>query len=396
MVCIGIDAAANKHDVCICNDTGEPFGKVFTIKNTKEEYEKLLGQIRAAKEYFHDDKVVLGIESTGSYSAIVIEYFSKYDWIDVILINPLMTSMYQQLRKVHYAKTDSIDAIGIANFIANTKKLRTYTPPSYHIRTLKELSREIYTINKNLCESINKLKATLHRYFPEYLTIFRDITSDASLYILCHFDKLKSFAKMKPENLMEKINKKSEGLITMSKSKTLIYEIKNTVGNIDDSITFIISMISNRIKLYKNSKDKIISLMEPLVKEYTPELLSIPGIGITLASGIISEIVNIENFQNADQLLAYAGLDPIVYESGQYKAINTRISKKGSSYLRNTLYFASFCVSKHDPYFKQFYDRKIAEGKKFRVVLGHVAKKLCRVIFSILKNHKDYICPIKL
>lgn len=395
MICIGIDAAANKHDVCICKDTGESFGKVFTIKNTKEDYEKLLGQIRAAKEHFHDDHIVLGIESTGSYSAVITEYFSKYDWIDVILINPLMTSMYQQFRKVHYAKTDAIDAAGIASFLATAKNLRTYTPPSYHIRSLKELSREIYTINKNICESVNKMRSVLHRNFPEYLNIFGDITSDASLYILSHFDKLKSFSKKDPKVLMKTINKKSKGLITLSKTQKLIDEIKNTVGNINDSISIVISMISGRIKLYKKDKEKIKRKMEPIVKECAPELLSIPGIGIELASGIISEIVDIDNFQNADQILAYAGLDPIVYESGQYKATNTRISKKGSSYLRSALYYSSFCVSIHDPYFKQFYDRKMAEGKKFRVVLGHVAKKLCRVIFYVLKNHKDYICPIK-
>lgn len=395
MICIGIDAAANKHDVCICHDTGETFGKVFTIKNNKDDYEKLLGKIKAAKEHFNDDKVTLGIESTGSYSAVIMEYFSKIEWIDVVLINPLMTSMYQQLRKVHYAKTDSIDATGIAAYLANTRNLRTYTPPSYHIRALKDLSRELYTINKNICESINKLKSLLHRCFPEYLDVFNNVTLSASLYILCHFDRLKTFSKKTPEELMKYINKKSDGQMTKAKAEKLIDSIKNSIGTVNDSMATVIILVSERIKLYNESKKKIIEVMEPLVEECAPELLTIPGIGISIASGLIAEIVDIDNFQNADQLLAFAGLDPIVYESGQYKAENTRISKKGSAYLRDSLYLASFCVSMHDPYFNQFYERKIAEGKKFRVVLGHVAKKLCRLIFCLLKNHKNYVCPIE-
>ena len=395
MVCVGIDAACNKHDVCITNDAGKIFGNVFTIKNTKEDYKKLLEQIKTAKEYFNDDKVTLGIESTGSYSSVITEFLAKEDDIDVILINPILTNMYQQLRKVHYAKTDTIDAIGIASFVATKPCIRTYTPPSYHIRELKEMYREVVNINKSLSKCKTRLKSTLHRYFPEYLYVFTDISSKSSLHILENYKDIRKLKNVNSEKLLKQINNKSGGNITRKKVRMLQEYVLNSIGDLSNYNGVVISCLARQISLYLEQKEELIKTMEPLIKEEGKELLSIPGINTILAAGILSEINNIDNFNNADQLVAYAGLDPIVYESGTYKAKNTRISKKGSSYLREALYYASFTVTQNDKNFNKYYCKKIDEGKKHRVVLGHVAKKLCRLIFCLLNKHKDYVSPIK-
>ena len=391
MICVGIDAASMKHDVCIANDKGVQFGKVFTIKNTKDDYEKLLGRIQAAKEYFNDADVRLGIESTGSYSAVLTEYLAGRDGLEVILINPILTNRYQQIRKVHYAKTDTIDAAGIAAYVASNPNVRTYTPPSYHLRALKEMYRDLVTLNKNITESKNKLKAALHRYFPEYLSVFSCVSSKASLCILMEYRDPRRLLKRKPETIRRSVNGKSGGHRTIKKAQELQQAVKNTVGNRQNYSGIVLKNIAERIVLFQKQKEELVSSRKPLVEEEAPELLTIPGISTILAAGIISEIISIANFQNADQLVAYAGLDPIVYESGTYKARNTRISKKGSAYLRDALYYASFCVSQRDEVFHAYYQKKISEGKKHRVVLGHISKKLCRLIFRLLTTHKGYV-----
>lgn len=393
MICVGIDAAADKHDVCIARDTGEQFGKVFRIRNRIEDYKKLLERIEAAKEHFHDAKVRLGIESTGSYSAVLLEFLAKEDGLEVVLINPILTSMYQQLRKVHYAKTDTIDATGIASFIASSQTVRTYTPPSYHVRTLKEMYRELMAIDKDLCESKNRLKSLLHRYFPEYLDVFGDICLKASLYVLGTCSDFRKYLNKDAGSLMRRINSKSGGNITEKKVTALQKAIEETVGDLDSFSYAVVHAVARRIQLYLDEKEELVGKMRPIVEDEAPELLTVPGISTTVAAGIISEIVCIGNFQNADQLVAYAGLDPIVYESGQYKATGTRISKKGSAYLREALYMASFTVAQHCEPIREYYIKKISEGKKHRVVLGHVAKKLCRLIFCLLSKHKPYVPP---
>ena len=106
---------------------------------------------------------------------------------------------------------------------------------------------------------------------------------------------------------------------------------------------------------------------------------------------IISEIGNINNFSNSDQLLAYAGLDPSVYESGQFESIHNKPSKRGSKYLRWAFHQASSIIWQHDNTFNEYYQKKIREGKHHYVAIGHIDKKLVRVIFSLLKNKSLFI-----
>lgn len=389
MICVGIDAAADKHDVCIIAEDGKPCMKTFTIRNSMEDYKKLLGRIQSAKELKKDDAVRIGIESTGSYSFVLLEYLER-NGMEVILINPCMTRMFQMMRSIHYAKTDRIDAGGIAEFIRSGAGLRTYSSPSYHIVELKEISREIASTDNAICMSVNRIKSLLHRFFPEYLGVFSDITAAASLYILREFKDPKELINTDPESLMKTINKGSVGLITKAKTIKLIDAATNTVGNLDIYAGDVISCVAKKIEAFHEEKRGLIAIMKPLVDKEAPELLSIPGIGYLLAGGIIAEI---GNFDNADQIVAYTGLDPVVYESGNYKAENTRVSKKGSSYLREMLYLASHCVGIYDPVFAAYVSKKLAEGKKYRNVMGHVSKKLCRLIMCLLKNHKNYVCP---
>lgn len=89
MICVGIDAASQKHDICIMNHDGEIFKRIFTIKNGKTEYKKLLNEIEAAKKFWKDSKVCIGIESTGVYSETLIDYLSKIEAYEIIYISNL-------------------------------------------------------------------------------------------------------------------------------------------------------------------------------------------------------------------------------------------------------------------------------------------------------------------
>lgn len=130
--------------------------------------------------------------------------------------------------------------------------------------------------------------------------------------------------------------------------------------------------------------------MVKIIKEHYPKILTIPGVGANTAAGIIGEVGQISNFHNADSLLAYAGLNPLVYQSGKYEAKHTRISKKGSSYLRNALTMVARAIVKNDKTFNQYYTKKRNEGKGYNTAICHVRKKLVRVIYSILKNDIEY------
>ena len=390
MIYVGIDVASEKHDVCIMSEHGEIFKSIFQIKNSKSEYKKLLGYINDAKKLFNDSKVRIGIESTGVYSTTILNSFNDDKDCSVVFINPLLTNMFQLSLKVHYAKTDKIDAKGICIFLSKNKDFYTYTPPLYTILQIKSLYRELIKYNKLINMTTNALTGKIHVVFPEFLRFFPKLKGVLPFELLKLYPIPSAYKGKHKDALANFCSKTSYGHFSEEQVEALLKAANETVGVYSSSDGLIIKQLVNIILLYRQSKEEIIKELVTLTKEHCPNLLSIPGIGAICAAGIIGEIGRIDNFRNADSLLAYAGLNPIVYESGKYKAENTKISKRGSSYLRNAIIISSRIIVKHDPTFMAYFNKKINEGESYNCAIGHVSKKLVRVIFHILKTNCEY------
>lgn len=391
MIYVGIDVASEKHDICIMSENGEIFGKKFQIQNTKDEYKKLLSKINEAKKFFKDSKVRIGIESTGVYSSTLLHYLSSIEGIEVIFINPVLTNMFQLSQTVHYAKTDSIDAEGICIYLQDKrKKLFTYTPPSYHSLQLKSLYREMVKMNKLINQSKNRLTGLIHIVFPEFLKIFKQIKGKTVFYLLKEYPTPNCYKGKHIDTLHKEINKIGKGRVLKDQLDNLLTLAKNSIGIYNRSDALLIRQLSSLILMLEEQKKELIDEMISIVKEHFPTILTIPGIGGNTAAGIIGEIGEISNFHNADSLLAFAGLNPLVYQSGKYEAKHTRISKKGSSYLRNALTMVARIIIIHDETFETYYNKKRNEGKCYNTAICHVRKKLVRVIFSIMTNNIEY------
>jgi transposase len=151
-----------------------------------------------------------------------------------------------------------------------------------------------------------------------------------------------------------------------------------------------IKILTDNILIFKKQRNTILHLLKQIDDEEYNLLLSIPGVGINTACGIIGEIVEINNFKNPNALLAYAGLNPLVHQSGKYEAKHTSNSKKGSRYLRNALIQVSRNIIIYNYDFNLYYKKKISEGKSYNCSIGHISKKLVGVIFYILKNKTPY------
>lgn len=392
MIYVGIDVASNKHDVCIMSEDRKIYGKKFQIGISKDEYKKLLNRIEDAKKLFKDSNVRIGIESTGVYSSTILNYFANINSCEVIFINPVLTSMFQLSESVHYAKTDSIDAEGICNYLIDKKnKLYTYTPPSYQIQKIKSLYRELIKLNKSINQISNRLTGLIHVTFPEFLKVFPKIKRKVVLSLLCSYPTPDAYKGKRLNTILKFGKEQSKGHFYSHQVEKLLEYSKNTVGVYCSSDALLIRQLSQTLLLFNEQKEEIIKELVKLVKDTCPILLTIPGVGANTAAGIIGEIGDITNFRNADSLLSFAGLDPIVYESGKFKAKSTPITKHGSSYLRNALIQISRIIIKHDNTFKNYFHKKLNEGKSYNCAIGHVSKKLVRVTFSILKNNKEFI-----
>lgn len=389
MICVGIDVASDKHDVCIMNQEGEIFKRIFTIHNSKTEYKKLLNEIEAAKKFWKDSKVSIGIESTGVYSGTLINYLSKIEAYEIIYINPILTNMFQHSEVIHYAKTDKIDAKGICNFLLDKRKrLYTYTPPSYTMLEMKSLGREMNHLNKQINKTINRLTGLLHIVFPEFFEVFDKVKGAACLeYLRLYPTPDMIVRKRSLDDIYNKLDNRGRKIDNLD---NLINLAKETVGHFTKSDAISIRFLASQLQLLYSQKEEMIDRMDTLVVENAMNLAWIPGMGPITACTIMGEIGDITNFHGADSLVAYAGINPMVYQSGKYEAEGLSMSKKGSSYLRNAIILVSRLIIQHDEKFKAYYEKKRAEGKSYNVAIGHVSNKLTRVIYHILKYNEPY------
>ena len=389
MICVGIDTASDKHDVCIMNQEGEMFKRMFTIHNNKTEYKKLFNEIESAKKFRNDSKVCIGIESTGVYSETLVNYLSKIEAYEIIYINPILTNMFQHSELIHYAKTDKIDAKGICTFLSDKRKrLYTYTPPSYTILEMRSLGREINHLNKQINKTVNRLTGMLHVVFPEFFQVFGKVKGSTCLEYLRLYPTPDMIVKKHSLNdVYKKLDSRGRKIENLNK---LIHFAKETIGHSTKSDAIAISFLASQLQLFYSQKEALIDRMDILVTENAMNLAQIPGIGAITACTIMGEIGDISNFRGADSLVAYAGINPMVYQSGKYEAKGLSMSKKGSSYLRNAIILVSRLIIQYDEKFKTYYEKKRAEGKSYNVAIGHVSNKLTRVIYHILKYNEPY------
>lgn len=389
MICVGIDTASDKHDVCIMNQKGEIFKRIFTIHNNNTEYKKLFYEIESAKKFWNDSKVCIGIESTGVYSETLVNYLSKIEAYEIIYINPILTNMFQHSEIIHYAKTDKIDAKGICIFLSDKRKrLYTYTPPSYTILEMRSLGREINHLNKQINKTVNRLTGMLHVVFPEFFQVFGKVKGSTCLEYLKLYPTPDMIVR---KHSLNDVYKKLDGRgRKIENLNNLIQFAKETIGHSTKSDAIAISFLASQLQLFYSQKEALIDRMDILVTENAMNLAQIPGIGAITACTIMGEIGDISNFRGADSLVAYAGINPMVYQSGKYEAKGLSMSKKGSSYLRNAIILVSRLIIQYDEKFKTYYEKKRAEGKSYNVAIGHVSNKLTRVIYHILKYNEPY------
>lgn len=381
MIYVGIDVASNKHDCYLMNDKAEVYSSSFTISNDEEGYKKLHNSIKDFVKQTNDSNVRIGLESTGHYSTNILLYFVKANY-KVMLINPLLTNMDRKATTVRKTKTDKVDARGICMFLDRNKNdFKSYTLISYHKNALKSLSRERFSLVKDFSKQKIKLQRLINVVFPEYLNFFSDLYTSSSLDLLYAYPTPKLMKRAK----LSSISKFLHGNCKIT-AKEIQDKSAYSIGQSLDYYVFEIRLVIDSLRFHKKQIESYDAQIKVVMDEVGKTIMSIPGISYTNGALILGEIGNINDFESADKLLAYAGLDPSVYQSGKYDANHNTISKRGSKYLRYALHLASNIIWQHDNTFRDYYNKKSKEGKHHFVILGHIDKKLVRIIYTILKK----------
>ncbi len=387
MICVGIDVAKDKHDCFILSSEGEVLADVFTIPNNAEGFDKLLQVIRSCTR--PTDKIKVGLEATGHYSYNILGFLLEKG-LPTFVINPLHTNLYRKSLSLRKTKTDRVDARTIATMLMSDVDLKSYTDTSYHNEELKSLTR--YRFDKvreraQLKQSISRLVCIL---FPELEKLVPTLHMASVYALLLEYPGAKQLAAANLTHLKTMLYEASKGHYGRNRSIELRDAARNSIGSCMPAKSLELKHTIQLIRVLDAEIEEIEAEIEKLMEQIQSPITSIPGIGIRLGAMILAEVGDFSNFDSADKVLAYAGLSPSTYQSGQMNNCYAHMEKRGSRYLRYAIFNATKYVCIYDPTFTAYLAKKRAEGKHYNVAISHAAKKLVRLIYAMEKSGQPY------
>lgn len=375
----GIDVAKYEHVVSIYDPSnGEYILDSLHFENNDKGYKSLDSNL---SELNKKCDLVIGFESTGHYHMSLFSYLSRKKY-KCYLINPYMTSRFRSV-SLRDAKNDDIDSRAIAAFLSF--EYDDLTKEEFANNELKELSLQRSFLMVDSSKMKIKLKTYLDRVFPE-LEGIADINTAAIRALLKECPTAKDIAKTRIDKLKNTAYKASKGKYSLSKIERIKETAGISVGYYSKAIGLNIIQCIETLELKERQIDQIESsiITHPLVFE--SPLKQLKGINDIEIGYIMSAIISISRFDSAKKLVAYAGLDPKIRQSGTWSASKTRMSKRGNKLLRYALIWTAYNMSRHEGPIRQYYELKRSQGKSHYNALGHCAAKLCRYIFWILNN----------
>jgi len=389
MIYIGIDVAKSKHDCCILNQDGETLS-TFVFTNDKPGFEKLLAEIGIYSSEDDLSDARIGLESTGHYS-INLQNYLLQKRLYVRIYNPLSVNLLRKAQSLRKTKTDKSDCkfLAILLFSDDSKSYSQTVLPVSELRNLTRSRHRLVAMRSKLKLSLSRLVTVL---FPELPGVVWSVNQKSCYALLSEFPTAKNIASANIVRLTNLLSANSHGRYGRTKAEQIRSLARNSIGLDSRAVGFELQQTIRLIQNIQTEIDLLDAEIKKIMREVSSPVLSIPGIGFVLGAILISEIGNIENFSSPAKLLAFAGLEPAIHQSGQYNANFTPTVKRGSTYLRWALMQAARLVAYRDPTFSAYLKKKLAEGKHFYVALTHVAKKLVRVVFHLLKTNQ-YFAP---
>lgn len=387
---VGIDIAKQFHQATVIDETGTILGGSIRFPNTTKGGEILLHHIDSIRK--ENVPVVIGIESTGHYWLSLYSFLTGKGYT-VIVINPYQSDAW---RKVYLSsvKTDKEDAFFIADILRFGAIKESHVSDEQQI-ALRNLTRFRTSMSLQLSDTKRRILTVLDQVFPEFAPLFSDVFGKTAAAILEEYSTPEALETLSSRKLTNLISKLSRGHFGKEKAKEIQDAAASSFG-----ITFALDSFSIQLKLLLKQLELLteqIDLLDEEIKkrmDQTNQLLTVPGIGLTIAASIMAEVGDIKRFKTSSQLIAFAGINPTVRQSGNFLGNKNKMSKKGSPYLRLALWQAAVIASRRNLVLKVFYEQKLKEGKHKMTALGAVARKLTGIIFAILRDNKPFIVSV--
>ena len=386
MYIVGIDIGKNHHEASIVSPEGKQIGRSLRFATTHKGADSLMSFIF---KNIGNSPCVFGMEATGHYWYPIYS-FLKAKGYTIYVINPIQSDSLRKMY-IRQTKNDSIDSFLIAEVI-RFGQFGTTSMADENILAMRQLCRYRDSVISSRTEIKLRIGTIMEQIFPEYEKQFSSLWVSTSIGILEKYLTPENIENAPIDELFEIIKDKSHNRLTRAKAISIKEAAADTFGIkiAQDAFSFQLKQLIDRM----NFLDKQIEALDCQILEYYEKfdcyLHTIPGIGMIAAATILAEIGDINRFKSSSALVAFAGIDPTVRQSGEFSSTHNHMSKRGSPYLRHAIFLAATTCSFHNSPLNAYYKKKRDQGKHHLTATGAVARKLTTVIYAVLRDSKPY------
>ena len=384
MIAVGIDIAKRTHEACFMSQDGQQIGKTRRFHNTRAGVDALLDDVRQLCE-----PVTIGLEATGHYW-LALHDSLRLAGHTVQVLNPLQTHAYRKttIRKL---KTDRKDAWLIADVVRIGRGRAAYVPDAT-ILQLRELTRFRWGLVDQIGDAKRRILTILDRVFPEYEALFSDVFIKSSRALLQQATSAAEFADADLDELTAVLKQHSRGRLGADKAQALQMAARDSLGmtRLGDVAGFELRALLDQITFLEQQVAEVELHVETLLASIEQHVTDIKGISPVMAASLIAEIGDVQRFRRFESLVAYSGIDPTVFASGEFSARETHMSKRGSPHLRRALWLSAITASHSNPDLAEYLRRRLDEGKPWGTAMGAVARKLLSRIYVVLRDNRPY------
>jgi transposase len=384
MFLVGIDIAKRTHEACVLDASGEMLRQPMKFSSSRDGADKLVSTLQEL-----DGSATIAMEASGHYWQGLYHHLVA-EGFPVVVANPLQTDAYRStdVRKV---KNDRRDAFVIADFLRIGRVQANYIPGEI-IMQLRELTRYRMELEDQIGDAKRRILTVLDRVFPEYPSIFSDVFIASSRALLREAVSAADFATFDLKELTRLLRQASHGRLGRERAEEIQEKATDSLGLafLGATARVKISSLLEQVELFERQVKEVEIAITRLMEQEPQHLTTIKGVGPVLAATLMAEIGDIHRFGSLESLVAYAGIDPSVFESGEFTGRRQHMSKRGSPYLRRALWLAAHSTRQWNTDLDSYFQRKLAEGKPYKVAMGALCRKLLARVYVVLRENRPY------
>ena len=388
MIYAGVDIAKVDHVIGAVDEAGAEAARPMKFKNSEAGFERCIAWLESVAE--SEDEVFVGMEATGHYWKACFAHLMAAGY-RVCVVNPRQVHAMRRLRGLSGVTNDRIDS----RLIAETLRQGDYDETRLatdELQALKQLTRYHQGLKQELATVKTQAICVLDAYFPEYASLFSDMFGAASLRVLAECPTPSEIARKRASSIAKLLSEGSRGRLGADKAAQVKAAAKHSVGIKlgEEAASFQVRTMVSQVEFLNATIAKVEKEVASLLEEVEPNITTIPGVSTTTGAQIVAEIGDVKRFRNAASIVKYAGLNSGVDESGKYSAEGVPITKHGSPYLRRSMWLAANRARQYDPKLREYYDKLRRRGKPHRVAVTAVARKLCHVVYAVMRDGEPY------